>query len=46
MFQFILFPGLGGNIFQETDITEIELFVPPEIKQVDDDWYENRQQTI
>ena len=46
MFQLILFSGLSSNILQELNITEPEFFVPPEIKQVDNNWDKNRQQTI
>ena len=46
MFQLILLSGLCRNIFQELNIAEPELFVPPEIKQVDDDRNKYCQQTI
>ena len=46
MFQLILLPGLRRNIFQELNIAEPVLFIPPEIEQMDNDRDKHRQQTI
>ncbi len=46
MLEFILLSCFGSDVFEEFNIAEIELFVSPEIKQMDDDWTQQGEKSV
>jgi len=46
VFELILFPGLGSDIFKKLNIAKHDFLIPAKIKQVDNDGYQNREKQI